>query len=156
MDDVDAAIAAITEASGGLHMGPQDISGTGRFGLVADPQGVVFYIMQDTSGQTSHAVAADMPRPGHCAWNELSTTDPVGAMAFYTGQFGWMKDGEMDMGAMGKYAFLRHGGINGAAAGTAPGFLTWNLWSRRIAQRNLVLDPSLLRLIIRPDAHRGR
>lgn len=44
-------------------------------------------------------------------------------------------------------------GINGAAAGTALGFLAWNLWSRRIARRNLGLDPTLLGLIVRTDMH---
>ncbi|MGQ3179692.1 MAG: VOC family protein, partial [Blastomonas fulva] len=43
VDDIDAAIDAITATGGALHMGPQDIPGTGRFALVADPQGVVFY-----------------------------------------------------------------------------------------------------------------
>lgn len=114
VDDIDAAIAAISDAGGALHMGPQEIAGTGRFAMVADPQGVAFYIMQDTSGQTSHAFASDAPRVGHCAWNELSTTDQAGAMAFYTGQFGWVKDGDMDMGAMGTYEFIRHGNVIGA------------------------------------------
>ena len=33
---------------------------------------------------------------------------------FYTEQFGWKKDGEMDLGVMGRYEFLRHGSLIGA------------------------------------------
>jgi hypothetical protein len=128
VDDIDAAIDAITATGGALHMGPQDIPGTGRFALVADPQGVVFYIMQDTSGETSQAFAADMPRIGHCAWNELATTDQAGAMAFYTQTFGWVKDGEMDMGPMGSYEFIRHGSVIGAMM-TKPPEMPVACWS---------------------------
>lgn len=128
VDDVDAAITSIKAAGGAVHMDPHDIPGTGRFALVADPQGVAFYIMQDISGETSHAFAADEPRVGHCAWNELSTTDQPGAMAFYTQQFGWVKDGEMDMGAMGSYEFLRHGSVIGAVM-TKPPEMPVACWS---------------------------
>jgi len=47
---------------------------------------------------------------GHCAWNELATDDPESAKHFYGQRFGWVKDGEMDMGPLGKYEFLRHAG----------------------------------------------
>lgn len=114
VDDIAAAINGITAAGGAVHMGPHEIPGTGHFALMADPQGVMFYIMQDTSGVTSNAFAVDGPRVGHAAWNELSTTDQAGAMAFYSTQFGWVKDGEMDMGPMGTYEFLRHGSVFGA------------------------------------------
>ena len=52
---------------------------------------------------------------GHCAWNELATTDQAGAVAFYTDQFGWRQEEDMDMGPMGKYQFFHHGpGMIGA------------------------------------------
>lgn len=120
VDDVDAKAAQIKVAGGSVHMEPQDIPGVGRFAFVADPQGVLFYIMKGASDEASLAFAADRPRPGHCAWNELATTDQTAALDFYTGQFGWQKDGEMDMGAMGKYEFLRHGGVIGAMMTKTP------------------------------------
>lgn len=128
VDEIDTAIASIKAAGGALHMGPMEIPGTGRCALVADPQGVAFYILQDTSGETSHAFAADVPKAGHCAWNELSTNDQAGAMAFYTGQFGWVKDGEMDMGHMGAYEFIRHGSVIGAMM-TKPPEMPFACWS---------------------------
>lgn len=114
VDDVDECVAGIRAAGGQVHMEPQDIPGVGRFAFVADPQGVSFYVMRGASDAASTAFSYETPRDGHCAWNELSTTDPAGAMAFYTGQFGWVKDGEMDMGPLGKYEFIRHGEVIGA------------------------------------------
>lgn len=114
VDDVDLTAASIQKADGTIHMKPQDIPGVGRFAFVADPQGIMFYIMKGVSDGSSTAFAADHPMPGHCAWNELATTDQAAAFAFYTRQFGWQKDGDMDMGPMGKYEFLRHGSVIGA------------------------------------------
>lgn len=128
VDDIAAAMADITAAGGTVHMGPNEVPGTGHFALVSDPQGVMFYIMQDTSGETSNAFAGDAPRVGHAAWNELSTTDQPAAMAFYSAQFGWVKDGEMDMGPMGSYEFLRHGSVIGAMM-TKPPEMPVACWS---------------------------
>jgi hypothetical protein len=114
VEDIDAALASIRSQGGAVQMGPQELAGTGRFAMVADPQGFPFYLMQSQSGRTSKAYVCNGGKPGHCAWNELTTTDQAGAMAFYTAQFGWVKDGEMDMGPMGAYEFLRHGEMIGA------------------------------------------
>jgi uncharacterized protein len=115
VDDVDKMAASIADGGGTEYMKPQDIPDVGRFAMVADPQGAMFYVMKGASDETSLSFAYDMPRIGHCAWNELSTTDPENALHFYGTRFGWVKDGEMDMGSMGKYHFLRHGpGMIGA------------------------------------------
>jgi uncharacterized protein len=110
VSDVDACAAAIKAAGGSIHMEPWDIEGVGRSAFVADPQGVMFYIMKptpptDNPDAQSTSFAADTPMVGHCAWNELSTTDPEAAKAFYGAQFGWVQEGEMDMGPLGKYEF---------------------------------------------------
>jgi hypothetical protein len=110
VDDVDAMATSITQGGGAVHMPPQDIPGVGRFAFVADPQGAMFYIMRGSSDGESLAFSYDKPRPGHCAWNELSTTDPDVAKQFYGTRFGWVKDGEMEMGPLGTYEFLRHAG----------------------------------------------
>lgn len=107
VDDTDAAAEAIKTAGGQVLMGPNDIPGIGRFAFAADPQGAIFYVMTDTSGEESHAFAAYEPKVGHCAWNELSTSDPEAAKFFYSSQFGWVKGDELDMGPMGKYEFLQ-------------------------------------------------
>jgi hypothetical protein len=117
VDDVDASMARIAKAGGKAQMPAMDVPNVGRLAMVTDPQGAPFYIMRDTSGQTSLAFAYDTPRLGHCAWNELVTSDRAAAMAFYGEHFGWRKDGEMDMGPLGAYEFLRRAGAPGVFAG---------------------------------------
>ncbi len=115
VDDVDKMVASITDGGGAMHVEPQDIPGVGRFAMVADPQGASFYVMRSASDKASLSFASDMPRVGHCAWNELSTSDQPAAHHFYGQRFGWVQDGDMDMGPLGKYDFLRHGdGMIGA------------------------------------------
>lgn len=119
VEDVDRMAEAISSAGGSIHMPPQDIDGVGRFALVADPQGATFYVMKPTPpadklDAASLAFAATEPMVGHCAWNELATSDTAAALNFYHDLFGWEKDGEMDMGPMGAYHFLRHGFMIGA------------------------------------------
>ncbi len=106
VDDVDGSAKAIKAARGAIYMEPEDIPDVGRIAMVADPQGAAFYIMRGTSEEPSHSFAAAEPKVGHCAWNELATADPEAAKSFYGAQFGWAKDGELDMGPMGKYEFL--------------------------------------------------
>lgn len=105
VDDVDKSAAAIVSAGGSILMPAMDIDGVGRMAMVADPQGAVFYIMKGASDETSYSFAATEPKVGHCAWNELATSDPEAAKTFYANQFGWVQEGDMDMGPMGKYQF---------------------------------------------------
>lgn len=120
VDDVDAMVASVVDGGGALHMEPMDIPGVGRMAFVADPQGALFYVMKGSvEGGESLSFSYDKPRIGHCAWNELATSDAAAALPFYTQRFGWVKDGEMDMGPMGKYEFLRH--VGRAPEGSPPG-----------------------------------
>lgn len=120
VDDVDASAAAITTGGGKVLMPAMDIDGVGRMAMVADPQGAPFYIMKGASEQTSHSFAALEPKIGHCAWNELASSDPEAAKAFYSAQFSWIKDGELDMGPMGKYEFLNASGGRFALGAVMP------------------------------------
>ncbi len=123
VDDVDAMTGLIRDGGGAIHREPHSIPGVGRMAFVADPQGAMLYIMKPTppSGDpdaASNSFSYDRPRDGHIAWNELATGDPEGALAFYDRSLGWVKDGEMPMGSMGPYHFIRAGG---AAHGGSPG-----------------------------------
>ena len=114
VDDVDRTIAQI-EASGGKVLMPgSDVPEVGRIAMVADAQGAPFYVMKPTppagnEGKDSDAFSVD--RPQHVRWNELSTTDPEAAIALYTRLFGWVQEGDIDMGEMGKYRFIHHNGV---------------------------------------------
>lgn len=114
VDDVDQTVANIITSGGSVQMPPADIPDVGRIAMVSDPQGTPFYVMRGISNETSLAFASDKPRIGHCAWNELVTSDPEAAKALYFKEFGWTKDGEMDMGTMGSYEFIHHNGVIGA------------------------------------------
>ena len=127
VDDVDQALANILGAGGHVQMPAKDIPNVGRMAMVTDPQGTPFYVMKGQSDETSLAFAFDKPRVGHCAWNELATTDTEAAKKFYFQLFGWSKDGEMDMGPMGLYEFIRHNGVIGALM-TKPEAMTAPMW----------------------------
>jgi predicted enzyme related to lactoylglutathione lyase len=126
VDDVDSAVADIIGAGGKVHMPATDLEGVGRMALVADPQGVPFYVMRGASDEASSSFAP--MEAGHCNWNELSTPDQNGALAFYTGRFGWDKGEVMPMGEMGGYQFIHHdGGMIGAIMTNPPGRpAAWN------------------------------
>lgn len=132
VDDVDATVERVQAAGGGVMISPRDIPGVGRFAMVTDPDGAPFYVMRGTSDEPSLAFAADKPRPGHCAWNELVAKDQAGAWRFYGDIFGWKKDGHMDMGDRGTYDFIGHGGMIGAIEQQSEGVPgpVWNYFFR--------------------------
>ena len=108
VDDVDQTVAAIEAAGGKVHAPAWDIPGIGRLAMVADPQGIPFYVMRGTSEEESTAFAPN--RVGHCSWNELLTTDLEGAKEFYTSLFGWTLGDAMPMGPEGgDYQFINQG-----------------------------------------------
>lgn len=124
VDDVDASVQQVTAAGGQIHVPPRDLEGVGRFAMVADPQGTPFYVMRGTvEGGTSTSFAPETP--GHCAWNELHTTDQAGAHAFYGKLFGWTQQGNMPMGEMGDYCFLFLGEERFGATMRVPGQPHW-------------------------------
>lgn len=128
VDDVDASNAKAKELGATEFVPPTDIPDIGRFAMIADPQGAPIYVMQDTSGQTSESFAKHEPHEGHCAWNELVTTDPAGAKAFYTDMFGWEKTSEMDMGPMGLYEMYSVNGYGFGAMMPKPDMMPMSAW----------------------------
>jgi uncharacterized protein len=110
VDDVDAVLADITSTGGAICMPPTDIPDVGRLALVADPQGAFFYVMRGASGEASSSF--DPGAIGHCAWNELATSDPSGAIDFYTCLFSWAKGETMSMGEAGDYQLIDHAGVS--------------------------------------------
>lgn len=108
VDDVDAANADVLAAGGRQYIPPTDIPGVGRFAMLADPQGIAFYIMRGTLDERSTSFSPT--QVGHCHWNELATPDPAAALAFYQKHFGWEKGDAMPMGDLGDYQFINHHG----------------------------------------------
>jgi predicted enzyme related to lactoylglutathione lyase len=117
VQNVDSTAETIKALGGSIHMGPQDMAGVGRLAMVADPQGMVFYIMRGDSPQGSRAF--HVTAPGHCGWHELVTSDHHAALAFYGEVFGWENNETMPMGEMGEYCFIDHAGQRIGAMMTA-------------------------------------
>ena len=105
--DVDATIPKLKAAGGALHKPAADIPGIGRFAVVADPHGASFVLFR---GEGEPPAPVAMGTPGHPGWRELHACDGPTAFDFYSGLFGWQKDGAMDMGAMGVYQLFAVGG----------------------------------------------
>lgn len=111
--DVDAAVAAITADGGAVQMPAMDIP-VGRIAMVTDPQGAPFYIMDPIPPEGAGEGESDVfsvTEAQHVRWNELSTSDPEAAIAFYKKHFGWGQEGAMDMGEMGAYRFIQRGDV---------------------------------------------
>ena len=113
--DVDAAIAAM-EADGAHVIMPAVDHEVGRFAMLSDPQGVVFYLMKPTppagmEGMTSDVFATNTEQ--HVAWNELASPDLAGAKAFYAKHCHFEFNETMPMGPMGDYCFIDQAGQNG-------------------------------------------
>lgn len=111
VDDVDAAVGTIAAAGGRTLMPAHDMPGVGRFALVTDPQGAVFYLMRPTPADPNDTSSVFAPGTlGQVAWNELSTSDQAAALDFYGRLFGWTFDERLNMGPTGDYAFIDHQG----------------------------------------------
>lgn len=131
--DVDAAVAAITADGGTVHMPAADLT-VGRIAMVGDPQGAVFYIMAPVppAGEADRqSDVFSMTRAQHVRWNELATSDPDAAIAFYQKHFGWDQEGGIDLDTPGAYRFLQHRGTGvGAVMPLMEGYPApmWNFY----------------------------
>jgi hypothetical protein len=123
--DVDRTVAAMEADGARVVTAPWDQPGVGRLALLADPGGAHFYLMDPLPPEGQPDAVSDVfstDRPQHVRWNELATSDPAGAVDFYTRHFGWVQNGDMDMGPVGKYQFVYHGGtMIGAVMPLMPG-----------------------------------
>jgi uncharacterized protein len=104
--DVDATVRSAQGLGARVLMGATDIPETGRFAVLADPQGAAFALFSPTGASQ----AGGGPMPQEFSWHELTTTDAVAALRFYSELFGWQEVGKHDMGPMGVYHLV---GING-------------------------------------------
>ena len=86
--DLAAAMAAITAAGGKLHTGKIAAGKTGSFAIAGDPQGAVFTAWQYAEGE-GKAESDARPAAGSFCWDELLTSDPAAAVAFYGKVFGF-------------------------------------------------------------------
>lgn len=131
VDDVDAAVDAIKADGGAVQMGPMDIP-VGRIAMVTDPQGAPFYVMAPVPSPGMEGMESNVfsvTEPQHMRWNELATSDPDGAIAFYQKHFGWGQEGEMPMGELGAYRFIQCGEVGIGAVMPLMQGMPVSMWS---------------------------
>lgn len=87
-DDAEATMAAVAEHGGTVLLPVGDVGETGRMGIAADPSGAVFGVWQ----AGAMIGAALVNEPGGLVWEDLRSTDPAAAQAFYRGVFGFQVD----------------------------------------------------------------
>lgn len=101
-EDVDGAAASLQQAGGNVFRQPADIPGVGRFAVVADPQGAIFYLFKPAP-QGEVPPRLDQGAIGNVGWHELMTNNWEQAWSFYSSQFGWTLSQGYDMGPAGVY-----------------------------------------------------
>jgi uncharacterized protein len=84
-DDADASAGSVTQAGGQVLLPTGDVGPLGRMFIAADPTGAVFGVWQ----AGNHPGAGITNEPGGMAWEDLRSTDPDAARAFYTAVFDW-------------------------------------------------------------------
>ena len=128
-DDADATAAAVLQAGGQILLPPGDVGPLGRMFVAADPTGAVFGVWQ----AGSHIGAGIVNEPGGMTWEDLRSTDPDVARAFYTRVFGYATEGLEMAGpdyttfssTPGEAPLGGMGGMSGAAAGTPSHWLVY-------------------------------
>ncbi len=129
--DTDAKAKEIEAAGGRILMQPGDIPNVGRFALVADPGGAVFYLLTPRARDGDGPPPEPAPgTPGTVGWRELySSSGEEAAFAFYSGQFGWKTVTEMDMGPMGKYRIFGKDGDQSGGMMDKPANVPVSAWT---------------------------
>jgi uncharacterized protein len=84
-DQADDAAALVERHGGTVLQAPGDVGALGRLMIAADPGGAVFGVWQ----AGTHIGSELVNEPGGLAWEDLRSTDPAAARAFYQGVFGY-------------------------------------------------------------------
>jgi predicted enzyme related to lactoylglutathione lyase len=109
VDDVAATVSSITGAGGKVLVPTTQLENVGTFAVTADPTGAVFAPWK--SARPGEDVEhQEMPKPYTFCWDELMSTDPSAAAAFYEKVFGW-KPRPIDMGGGMTYTLLDRPGV---------------------------------------------
>ncbi len=79
VEDIDQAVATLSEAGGTVFTPPTDLADRGRIAVVADAQGALFSMLQTRDGDPADTV----PGIGDFLWDELWAADVEQATVFY-------------------------------------------------------------------------
>ncbi|MFF1558863.1 VOC family protein [Streptomyces sp. NPDC058279] len=125
--DIQATVQAVRDGGGTVRMEPMDVMGEGWLAQFTDPQGAQFASWQP--GKTAGLEVASAENT--LVWVELHVPDPLAAVSFYHGVFGWrseemqapgmtyrvlsVKDGDQREASFGGVAPLGDGAGGGGA-----------------------------------------
>ncbi|MCW2776609.1 MAG: Glyoxalase/bleomycin resistance protein/dioxygenase [Frankiales bacterium] len=84
-DDADATTAVVQQHGGGVVAPVMDVMDLGRMAVLTDPSGATFGLWQAGTFNGGQVVG----EPGGLAWEDLRSTDPAAAQAFYGAVFGF-------------------------------------------------------------------
>ena len=87
-DDVAKTVAAITEHGGTVVVGPDEVGPLGSLAIALDPTGAAFGVWQ----AGIHLGSEIVNQAGGLAWEDLRSSDPDTARAFYQSVFGYRFD----------------------------------------------------------------
>jgi predicted enzyme related to lactoylglutathione lyase len=85
VDDVDAAAVKAGRLGATVVMPPMDVMEAGRMAVIQDPTGAFISFWQPIGHRGAQLVNV----PNTWVWNELYTSDPETALAFFRDLFGW-------------------------------------------------------------------
>jgi predicted enzyme related to lactoylglutathione lyase len=84
-EDADASAAAVARAGGTVILPAGDVGNLGRLLIALDPTGAAFGVWQ----AGDHTGAELVNAPGGLTWEDLRSSDPEAARAFYASVFGF-------------------------------------------------------------------
>lgn len=107
-DDVEAGVKDAVHHGGAVLNPPMDIpGGVGRFAVLADPNGAAYMIFKPNGPEQPEPAPMTL---GHIGWNEYMGEDWQKAYTYYSKLYGWTRGESIDMGDMGAYQIIEHGG----------------------------------------------
>lgn len=87
-DDIQETARQVVEGGGAVRAEPVDVMGEGWMAQFTDPQGAPFAVWQPGKTKGLEKTSED----NTLLWVELHVQDPVRALAFYNGLFGWRSE----------------------------------------------------------------
>ncbi|MGW1029576.1 VOC family protein [Streptomyces sp. NPDC002577] len=105
-DDIQATVNAVEQGGGAVRLAPVEIMGEGWLAQLTDQQGARFAVLQMGKAQGGLEKTSE---DDALVWVELHAPDPVAAIGFYRGLFGWRSQEMQAPGMTYRVLSLEHG-----------------------------------------------
>ncbi|MFJ3926175.1 VOC family protein [Streptomyces sp. NPDC090022] len=116
-DDIQETARKVAAGGGSVRVEPMDVMGEGWMGQFTDPQGAQFAVWQPGKTKGLETASED----DTLVWVELHVEDPVKAIGFYGGVFGWRSQEMEAPGMTYRVLSIAEGDLeDGSFGGVAP------------------------------------